>query len=542
MFCNQCEETKMGKACVGGGVCGKDRELDLLQDLLIYTLQGLGKVATEARKFGIENDRVNRFTCEALFSTLTNVNFDKKRMIEYIYESVRLCDALKRELRNTGSTVRFTGPADFSPEKTLAGLVEQAEEIEPRPDRARDQDTLSCKFMILYGLKGVASYAHHAQELGKEDPSIYAFIHEALARLLEGGVMLDKWLELALRVGEVNLRTMELLDAAHVDAYGHPEPTQVSLGHRKGKAILVSGHDLKALEELLKQTEGKGINIYTHGEMLPAHGYPGLKKYSHLAGHYGTSWPHQRKEFSSFPGPVLITTNCIIPPGSEYRERLFTMGPVGYPGVKHVKGYDFSQVIDAALEMDGFSEDEEGKTVTVGFARSAVLSVSDKVVGAVKEGLIKHFFLVGGCDGRKSIRKYYTEFVEKLPKDTVIITLGCGKFRFFDRDLGKIGDIPRLLDVGQCNDAYSAIKIAEALSKALSDGDINRLPLSLNVSWYEQKAVAILLTLLYLGVKSIRLGPTLPAFLSPALLEILKEKYDIKTISTPERDIKEDLG
>ena len=406
---------------------------------------------------------------------------------------------------------------------------------------AANADILSLKHTLLFGLKGVAAYADHAQILGQEDTAVYAFVHEAMASLADEKIGLEAALALVLKCGEVNLRTMELLDAANTGAYGHPVPTAVSLGAKKGKAILVSGHDLKDLAELLRQTEGKGINIYTHGEMLPCHGYPGLKKYSHLSGHYGTAWQNQAKEFAEFPGAILMTTNCIQRPQPAYKDNLFTTGLVGWPDVAHIAGNDFSPVIRRALELPGFTEDKAGKSVMVGFARNAVLGVADKVIEAVKGKQIRHFFLVAGCDGAKPGRNYYTNFVEQVPEDCIVLTLACGKFRFFDKDLGNIGGIPRLLDVGQCNDAYSAIQIAVALSKAFGVG-VNELPLSMILSWYEQKAAAILLTLLALGIKDIRLGPSLPAFVTPGVLDVLVKNFGIKPITTPEADLKAILG
>jgi hydroxylamine reductase len=386
---------------------------------------------------------------------------------------------------------------------------------------------------VLFGIKGICAYADHAQILGQEDDKVYAFVHEAFAKMLDGNLTLNDWVGLTLKTGEINLRTMELLDAANTGTYGHPVPTKVPLGAMKGKAILVSGHDLKDLEEILKQTEGKGIYVYTHGEMLPTHGYPELKKYSHFYGHFGTAWQNQIKEFGQFPGPILMTTNCIQKPQGSYHENIYTTGLVGWPGVKHIAGRDFTPVIQKALEMPGFTENTNGKSVMCGFGHNAVMGVADKVIDAVKSGAIKHFFLVAGCDGAKPGRNYYTQFVEQAPKDTVILTLACGKFRFFDKDLGDIGGIPRLLDIGQCNDAYSAIQIAVALSKAFGVG-VNDLPLSMILSWYEQKACAILLTLLHLGIKNIRLGPTLPAFLTPNVLDVLVKNFNIMPISTPE--------
>ena len=433
------------------------------------------------------------------------------------------------------------GPATFQPADSQEEMIKQGEMVELRPTPDLDRDIFSLKETLLYGIKGMASYLFHAQELGQEDQKVYDFIHEGMAALQRNDLSLEDWLGLVLKCGEMNLRTMELLDKANTGAYGNPEPTPVSLGVKKGKAILVSGHNLRDLDDILKQTEGKGIYIYTHGEMLPCHGYPELKKYPHLVGHYGTAWQNQQKEFAQFPGSIVMTTNCLMPPRESYKDNLFTVGPVGWPGVTHITGRDFSPAIERALELPGFPEDREGKTVTVGFAHNAVLSVADKVVEAVKSGKIRHFFLVGGCDGARPGRNYYTEFVERAPKDTVILTLACGKFRFFDKDLGSINGLPRLLDVGQCNDAYSAIQIALALAKAFNC-DVNDLPLSMILSWFEQKAVAILLTLLYLGIKDMRLGPTLPAFISPNVLDVLVKNFDLKPITTPDEDLKAILG
>jgi hydroxylamine reductase len=387
----------------------------------------------------------------------------------------------------------------------------------------------------------LAAYADHAAILGKSDDAVYAFIHEGLAATLNKDLGVDDLVGLALKCGEINLRAMELLDAANTEKYGHPVPTKVPLGARKGKAILVSGHDLKDLEEILKQSDGKGINVYSHGEMLPCHGYPELKKYSHFYGHYGTAWQNQAKEFAEFPGAILMTTNCIQKPKDSYTGNIYTTGLVGWPGVTHIADKNFGPVIEKALEMPGFSQDTNGKEVMTGFARNAVLGVADKIIEAVKGKAIRHFFLVAGCDGAKPGRNYYTEIVEKIPSDCVILTLACGKFRFFDKDLGDIGGIPRLLDVGQCNDAYSAVQIAVALANAFDCG-VNDLPLSMIISWYEQKACAILLTLLHLGIKDIRLGPTLPAFVSPNVLNVLVEKFNIMPVSTPDEDLKAILG
>ncbi len=542
MFCDQCEQTAKGQACTVRGVCGKAPEVDYLQDLLLYMLEGISIVALEGQKVGVRNHRADVFTCEALFSTLTNVNFDPQRFVDYVKEATEIREALKAQVKEAGGNVDFPqGPATFQPAATQEEMIKQGEMVELRPTPDLDRDIFSLKETLLYGIKGMASYLFHAQELGQEDNKAYDFIYEGLAALQRNNLSLDDWLGLVLKCGEMNLLTMELLDKANTGTYGDPQPTPVSLGAKKGKAILVSGHNLRDLDDILKQTEGKGIYVYTHGEMLPCHGYPELNKYPHLVGHYGTAWQNQQKEFAQFPGSIVMTTNCLMPPKESYKDNLFTVGPVGWPGVTHITGRDFSAAIQRALELPGFPEDREGKTVMVGFAHNAVLSVADKVVEAVKSGKIRHFFLVGGCDGAKPGRNYYTEFVEKAPKDTVILTLACGKFRFFDKDLGSIDGLPRLLDVGQCNDAYSAIQIALALANAF-DCNVNELPLSMILSWFEQKAVAILLTLLHLGIKDMRLGPSLPAFISPNVLDVLVKNFDLKPITTPEEDLKAILG
>lgn len=545
MFCSQCEQTAAGEACYKWGACGKSPEVDALQDLLIYTLRGLGQVALAARQVGTVSREVDAFTCETLFSTLTNVDFDAQRFIEYINRSVALRDALKAQVRTIAPHLAIPeGPATFEPAQTLEGLVQQGKDVEFEfiSKAGRNTDIFSLKLTILYGIKGIAAYAYHAGHLGHEDPAIGAFLHEALASLDSQELSLEDWVGIALKVGEINLLAMQLLDAANTGTYGHPVPTPVPLGAKQGKAILVSGHDLKDLEELLKQTEGKGIYVYTHGEMLPAHGYPGLKqKYPHLYAHYGTAWQNQTKEFPAFPGAIVITTNCLMPPHDSYKDRVFTLGPVGWPGVTHLDSRDYAPVIALAQAMPGFAEDEDRGSVTTGFARNAVLGVAGVVIEAVKRGEIRHFFLVGGCDGAKPVRNYYSELVEKVPQDCVVLTLACGKFRFFDQEMGDIHGIPRLMDVGQCNDAYSAVQIALALANAFEVG-VNDLPLSMILSWYEQKAVAILLTLLYLGIQNIRLGPTMPAFISPNVFKLLSEKYGLKAITTPDADLAACLG
>ena len=542
MFCYQCEQTAKGEGCTKVGVCGKEPDVAALQDLLIHALKGLSLVAVEGRKVGVIDREVNAFTVEAVFSTLTNVNFDPSRFVQFIQRCVTLRDRLKEKVKAPGGKADFPeGPATFKAASSLQDLVKQGEAVGLKSDPTIDPDILSLQHILIFGLKGVAAYADHARILGQEDDKVYAFIHEGLASTLRKDLALNDWVGLVLKTGEINLRAMELLDAGNTGTYGHPVPTQVPLGAKKGKAILVSGHDLKDLEELLKQTEGKGIFVYTHGEMLPTHGYPGLKKYSHFYGHYGTAWQNQAKEFSDFPGPILMTTNCLQKPRDSYKGNVFTAGTVGWSGVNHIQDRNFKPVIDKAVAMPGFTEDKSGQSVMVGFARNTVMSVAGKVIEAVKGKAIRHFFLVGGCDGAKAGRNYYTEFVEKVPKDCMVLTLACGKFRFFDKDLGNIGGIPRLLDVGQCNDAYSAVQIAVALSKAFNVG-VNDLPLSMILSWYEQKAVAILLTLLHLGIKNIKIGPSLPAFVSPNVLKVLVDNFNIQPISTPDQDLKATLG
>ena len=542
MFCNQCEQTAQGVGCSIRGVCGKSPEVATLIDLLIHSLKGLSLYGVEARKYGIIDEEVNRFTVEAAFATLTNVNFDPLRFVEFIRRSIEMRDALKAKIKAAGGRIDFTeDAATWTPALTLDAMIKQGESVGLKADVSDNPDIQSLHQIILFGVKGVSAYADHALLLGQKDDSVFAFIHKALASTLNPDLTVDELVGLVLECGKINLRVMELLDNANTETYGHPVPTTVPLGVKKGKAILVSGHDLKDLEEILKQTEGKVIYVYTHGEMLPTHGYPQLKQYSHFYGHYGTAWQNQRKEFAVFPGAILMTTNCIRQPVESYKNNIFTTGLVGYPDIKHLPTSDFTSVIEKALKMPGFPEDQIGKSVTVGFGHNAVLNVAGDIVNAVKNKALRHFFLVAGCDGAKAGRNYYTEFVEKVPADCVVLTLACGKFRFFDKDLGKIGGIPRLLDIGQCNDAYSAIQIAVALAKAFDVG-INELPLSIVLSWYEQKAVAILLTLLYLGVKNIRLGPSLPAFITPNVLKTLVDTFNIMPITTPDEDLKAILG
>ena len=544
MFCYQCEQTARGQGCTVTGVCGKTPEVAALQDLLIYLLRGTSQLAIQARKYGLNDEKLGVFTCEALFATLTNVNFDEDSLIEYIRQAAEKRDSLITRVLAKNSKESFPkGPINLELEKTKEGLVKQGKQFGVKADMfvTANSDLHGLHWLVTYGAKGIAAYAYHAFELGKKDERIFEFLQMALASTLDNSLSVNYFVDLALKCGEVNLRAMELLDAGNTETYGHPEPTKVQLGVKKGKAILVSGHNLRDLEEILKQSEGKGIYVYTHGEMLPAHSYPRLKQYAHFYGHYGTAWQNQQREFAMFPGAIIMTTNCIQRPMENYKGNIFTSGPVSWPGAPHIDGTDFSPAIHKALEMSGFSSDMKDKTVLVGFGRNAILSVAGKVIESVKAGHIKRFLLVGGCDGAKPGRSYYSEFVEKAPSNTIVLTLACGKFRFFDKELGTVDEIPRLLDMGQCNDAYSAVKVAEALAQAFNV-PINDLPLSLVLSWYEQKAVAILLSLLYLGVKNIRIGPSLPAFITPNVLKVLVDKFNIMPITTPEEDLKAIMG
>lgn len=518
MFCFQCEQTAKGEGCQIAGVCGKQASSAGLQDEIIAKVKELAFYANRLREKEYVNKRADLAMVEGLFTTVTNVNFDDERL-KRVKETLQLqIDELKDLINLEYKPL----PVSVTERKALLG-----------------EDVHSLQEIIIYGLKGAAAYYDHARILGYEDDKLIGEFWEMLDFLNKTNATVDELFPRTLKTGEINYKIMELLDKANTGTYGHPEPTRVRINPVKGKAIVVSGHDLKDLEELLKQTEGKGINVYTHGEMLPCNAYPGLKKYKHLIGNYGGAWQDQQKEFKEFPGAILMTTNCIQNP-KGYENRIFTTGLVAWNEVKHVHRSDFSPVIEAALKEKGFEQDGEEKYITVGFGRNTVMSVANTVVNAVKAGQIRHFFLIGGCDGAKPGRNYYTEFAQKVPNDCVILTLACGKYRFNKLDFGDIAGIPRLLDIGQCNDSYSAIKIAQALAEAF-DTDINSLPLSMILSWYEQKAVAILLTLLYLGVKNIRLGPSLPAFISPNILNALVEKYGIKPVTTPEQDLKEIL-
>jgi hydroxylamine reductase len=545
MFCYQCEQTSNATACTRVGVCGKGPDVSLLQDLLMHQLKGIGFLGHRLRELGQKDGRADRFVIEALFTTVTNVDFDPQRLKGWIDQAYRVKEDLRVKFldafaRHNGRPFAGQLPEAiaFIPAGIMEGLQTQGAAAGIMANPQLNPDIRSLRELLAYGLKGMASYADHAAILGASDEVVNAFFYKALAALLDDTLDLNALFELNMELGRVNLRCMEILDQGHTGRFGHPQPTPVALGVRKGPAILVSGHDLLDLYELLRQTEGRGIHVYTHGEMIPAHGYPGLKKFPHLAGNYGGAWQDQQKEFDRFPGPILMTTNCIQKPKPSYSDRIFTTGLVAWPGVVHIPDRgDFSLLIAKAVEMGGFAADETGKSITVGFGHQAVLGAAEQIVAAVKAGQIRHFFLIGGCDGAKSGRNYYTEFAEKVPADCIILTLACGKYRFNKLDFGTVAGLPRLLDVGQCNDAYSAIQIALALSKAFGVG-VNELPLSLVLSWYEQKAVIVLLTLLALGMRHIRLGPTLPAFISPNVLKVLVDKFAIKPIGSADEDIR----
>ena len=551
MFCVQCEQTirtPAGNGCsYAQGMCGKTAETSDLQDLLIAALQGLSAWAVKAREYGIINHDVDSFAPRAFFSTLTNVNFDSPRIVGYAREAIALREALKAQCLAVDANARVDNPmADLQlVSDDLGELQRQAAEFTPNKDKAAiGENILGLRLLCLYGLKGAAAYMEHAHVLGQYDNDIYAQYHKIMAWLGTWPADMNALLECSMEIGQMNFKVMSILDAGETGKYGHPTPTQVNVKATAGKCILISGHDLKDLYNLLEQTEGTGVNVYTHGEMLPAHGYPELKKYAHLKGNFGTAWQNQQREFADIPAPVLFTTNCLMPPKASYADRVFTTAVVSYPELTHIgEDKDFTPVIEKALELGGYNEDKPftgingGSTVMTGFGHGAVLSVADQVIEAVKSGAIRHFFLVGGCDGARPGRNYYTEFVKQTPADTVVLTLACGKYRFNDLDLGTIGGLPRLMDVGQCNDAYGAVKIALALADAFGCG-VNDLPLSLVLSWYEQKAVCILLTLLYLGIRNIRLGPTLPAFVSPGVLNYLVENFHIAPVTTPEEDLK----
>lgn len=543
MFCYQCEQTAGGKGCLKMGVCGKNPRVAALQDLLIYQLKGIGFYAERLLERGEEiRPELGKKVMDWLFSTLTNVNFDEARFVEFI----KIAGEEKKSLRARLGSIAVPVPqaAAFETSETLEEMLQAAAQTGVMADKG-DDDVHSLKQLLIIGLKGVAAYAHHAAILGKTDEAVTRFVFKALAAALNENLGVADLLELNMELGRVNFRCMELLDEANTGTYGHPEPTYVSITRKKGPFIIVSGHDLKDLKMLLEQTEGKGIHIYTHGEMLPAHAYPELKKYPHLAGNFGGAWQDQQKEFDGIPGCIVMTTNCLQKPKESYKDRIFTTSIVGWPDIPHIPSVDgekdFSAVIEKALALGGWPEEEADKKILVGFGRTATLNHADKIIEAVKTGKISHFFLIGGCDGAKPGRSYYSDFADMTPQDSIILTLACGKYRFNKTDFGTIGDLPRLLDIGQCNDAFSAIKIAVALAEAF-ECDVNDLPLSLILSWYEQKAVAILLTLLSLNIKNIYIGPSLPAFLSPNVVNVLVENFQLKPISTPQEDLNAILG
>ncbi|MFA5088951.1 MAG: hydroxylamine reductase [Candidatus Omnitrophota bacterium] len=552
MFCRQCEQTAKGTGCTAMGVCGKPSDVAILQDLLIHSLEGLAVYGKMARELGAKSREADLFVQEGLFTTVTNVNFDARKMEEIIRRSYEVKKALRQlflDAYKKKNGVDFSGklPAavNWQPTNSSEGLVEQGKLVGVLANPDLDGDIRSLREILLYGLKGMAAYADHAALLGEEDEAVNSFFHQGLSALTDDSLSADDYVGLIMEFGKVNLKCMEILDRGHTSRFGHPSPTKVLLGVIKGPAIIVSGHDLLDLQQLLEQTDGTGVNVYTHGEMLPAHGYPGLKKFKHFIGHFGTAWQNQQKEFDGIPAAVLMTTNCIQKPRDSYRERIFTTGLVAWPDVPHIpevnRAKDFSPVIKKAKELGGFTSDKVEKEIWVGFAHHSVLSLADKIIAAVQAGKIRRFFLIGGCDGAKPGRNYYTDFAQKVPPDCMILTLACGKFRFNRLDFGTIGEFPRLLDCGQCNDAYSAIKIASALADAFHCS-VNDLPLSFILSWYEQKAVCILLTLFSLGIKNIRLGPSLPAFVSSNVLKVLVEKFNIRPVSSPEEDLKEILG
>ncbi|MFB0918482.1 MAG: hydroxylamine reductase [Clostridiaceae bacterium] len=542
MFCYQCEQTVGGKGCTKVGVCGKTPEVAGLQDLLVNQAKGIGYYATELINKGKEiNGEIGRFAYDIMFTTLTNVNFDPETLVTLINKAQEIKETLKSESGITGPV-----EAEYVAPKDMAAQLEDAKSfgvLEGRDELG--EDIVSLRELAVYGLKGYAAYGHHAAVLGFRDETAEKDFLKYLGATLDKTLSVNDYVELNMSIGKSNFRVMELLDAANTGIYGSPEPTKVNVKTKKGHFIVVSGHDLKDLAMLLEQTEGKGVDIYTHGEMLPCHGYPELKKYKHLVGNYGGAWQDQQKEFDGLPGAILMTTNCIQIPRKSYEDRMFTSGVVEMPGSMHIaadeNGYkDFTPVIEKALSLPGFTVDEEPKEILVGFGHQATLSHAGEIVEAVKTGQIKHFFLIGGCDGAKSGRNYYTDFAMMTPQDSVVLTVACGKYRFNKLEFGTVAGLPRLLDCGQCNDSFSAIKIASALADAFNCG-INDLPLSIILSWYEQKAVVILLTLLSLGVKNMKLGPSLPAFVSPNVLNVLVENFNISPITNAEADLNEIL-
>lgn len=540
MFCYQCEQTAGGKGCTKMGVCGKTPEVAALQDLLIYQIKGISCYAKEIVEKGENVDKnIVRFIENSLFTTLTNVNFDADVHVEMLKESQKIKEKLRKQV---GKIKNDTDHATYNLSETKADMLKDAKKAGIMYDQDLDPDIRSLRQTIVYGLKGISAYGHQARELGYYDDQVDNFYVRALEATTDDSLSVEELIRWTMRTGDMSVAVMKKLDEANTTVYENPTPHKVNVHIKKGPFIIVSGHDLKDLEMLLEQTEGKGINIYTHGEMIPSHGYPGLKKYPHLVGNFGGAWQDQQKEFDNIPGCILMTTNCLMRPRETYKDRIFTTSVVGWDGVKHIGKdedgkKDFTEIINKALELGGYDEDQEPHEILVGFGHHATLSNAETIVNAVKEGKIRHFFLIGGCDGARPGRNYYTEFAKMVPDDCIILTLACGKYRFNKLEFGEVAGLPRLLDVGQCNDAYSAVRIATALADAFGT-DVNGLPLSLIISWYEQKAVADLLALLSLGIKGIFLGPTLPAFLSPNVLQYLVDTFDLRSISTAEDDLK----
>ena len=542
MFCFQCQETARCQGCTQVGVCGKKPEVAAMQDLLIYTTKGLSAVTTQLRAEGgkVTKD-VNHLVSVNLFATITNANFDREALIARIEKTLAVKDELKGQLKDASklpAAALWTADASSFDAKAASDDVGVL--------ATKNEDVRSLRELITYGLKGLAAYLKHANALDEEDETIDAFLQSALAKLLDDSLSADDLTALTLETGKWGVQTMALLDKANTEHYGNPEITKVDLGVRKNPAILISGHDLRDLEMLLEQTKGTGVDVYTHGEMLPAHYYPFFKKYDNFAGNYGNAWWKQKEEFEAFGGPVLLTTNCLVPPKESYKARIFTTGAVGFPGCPHIEAKadgtkDFTPLIELAKKCPSPKELEQG-TIVGGFAHEQVFALADKVVEAVKSGAIKKFVVMAGCDGRMKSRDYYAEFAKALPKDTVILTAGCAKYKYIKLDLGDIGGIPRVLDAGQCNDSYSLALIALKLKEVFGLDDVNELPIAYNIAWYEQKAVIVLLALLHLGVKNIHLGPTLPAFLSPNVAKVLVENFGIGTISNVEDDIKSMIG
>ncbi|CEO22840.1 hydroxylamine reductase [Paraclostridium sordellii] len=539
MFCYQCEQTAGGKGCTKIGVCGKTPEIAALQDLLIYQVKGISCYAKVLIDKGEKIDKeIVSFVENSLFTTLTNVNFDGDVHEKMLKQSQKIKESLRSKV---GNCKDFCDQATYNLSDTRSQMLEDAKKAGIMYDQDLDPDIRSLRQTIIYGLKGISAYGHQARELGYYDDQVDEFYFRALSATTDDKLSVDDLIVWTMRTGDMSVAVMKKLDEANTTVYKNPAPHKVNVHVKKGPFIVVSGHDLKDLEMILKQTEGKGINIYTHGEMIPCHGYPELNKYPHLAGNFGGAWQDQQKEFDNIPGCILMTTNCLMKPRDSYKDRIFTTSVVGWDGVKYIGKTengekDFSEIINKALELGGFEEDQEPHEILVGFGHNATISNAPAIIDAVKSGKLRHFFLIGGCDGARPGRNYYTEFATKVPKDCIILTLACGKYRFNKLEFGEVAGLPRLLDVGQCNDAYSAVRIALALADAF-DTSVNSLPLSIILSWYEQKAVADLLALLSLGIRGIYLGPSLPAFISPNVLQYLVDTFDIRTISTPDKDL-----